>query len=136
MPRFFRYHSVSITCPSGLIDGSSSTTTSSRRRFVSASSAVASACAHSIAICEAPISLAWMLQVMNRNTFPSRTSASVSASDRPRGSAILRAISCSRFLFAMFFSEEIAARNRSSPSVVLPSTSSSTRGDAASSALK
>ena len=122
--------------PSGLIDGSSSRTTSSSRRFVSASWAVASACAHSMAICDAPISVEWMLQVMKRKTFPSRTSASVSASVNPRGSAILRAISWRRFLFARFASDEIAARKRSSPSVVLPRTSTSTRGEAASSALK
>ena len=122
--------------PSGLIDGSSSRTTSSSRRFVSASSAVASACAHSIAICEAPISVAWMLQVTSRTTLPSCTSASASEAESPRGSAIRRAISCSRFWFAMFSSDEMAARNSSSPSVVLPRISSSTRGEAASSALK
>ena len=89
-----------------------------------------------MAICDAPISVEWMLQVMKRKTFPSRTSASDSASVSPRGSAILRAISWRRFLFARFASDEIAARKRSSPSVVWPRISTSTRADAVSSALK
>jgi hypothetical protein len=125
-----------MTRPSGLIDGRRSRTTSSRRRAVCASSAVARACAHSIAICEAPTSVEWMLQVTKRKTLPSRTSASASASLRPRGSAILRAISWRRFFFARLASDEIAARKRSSPSVVFPRISISTRGEAASRALK
>jgi len=60
----------------------------------------------------------------------------IHASESPRGSAIFRAISWRRSLPAMFASDEIAARKRSSPSVVLPRISTSTRGEAASSALK
>ena len=108
----------------------------SRRRSVCASVAVASAWAHSIAICEAPISVEWMLQVMSRTSLPSFWSFCASASESPRGSARRREISRMRAAFWMLASEEMTAMNMSSPSVVLPRTSMSTRGEAAFRARK
>ena len=63
-----------MVSPSGLSDGTSSRTTLSSRRFVSASFAVASACAHSIAIWLDAISDEWMLQVTRTMALPSRAS--------------------------------------------------------------
>jgi len=117
--------------PSGFRDGTRRRTTSFKRRRVSGSLAVASACAHSIAICEAPISVEWMLHVTSRTSLPSFSSRSASAFERPRGSASLFAISRMRLTFLMFSSEEMTAMNMSSPSVVLPRTWMSTRGEAA-----
>jgi len=108
----------------------------SRRRFVSASFAVASACAHSMAIWLEAISVEWMLQVTRTIAFPSRASRSPSASESPRGSASRFAVCLIRSLFRMFSSEEMTAMTISSPSVVLPRTSTSTRGEAASRARR
>jgi hypothetical protein len=114
-----------------LSDGTSNRITLSSRRLVSASSAVASACAHSIAIWLDPISVEWMLQVTTTMTLPSRTRRSSSAALRPRGSASRRATVFQRSRSRRFVSEEITAISISSPRVVLPSTSIATRGDPA-----
>jgi hypothetical protein len=98
--------------------------------------AVASPCAHSIAICEAPISVEWMLHVTSTNAFPSFTSASPSAAESPRGSESFCEMILSRFKLFMFASDEMTAMNMSSPSVVLPRLTTCTRGDCLSSSLK
>jgi hypothetical protein len=122
--------------PSGFKDGTSSSTTLSRRFFVAGSSLVASACAHSIAICVEPISDAWMLQVTSRTTLPSLASLSMSASDNPRVSESFLAVAWIVLMFLWFSSEVMIAMNMSSPRVVLPRTWTLTRGEAFSSARK
>ncbi len=91
-----------------------------RRRCVSGSSAVASACAHSIAICLEPISVEWMLQVTRRMALPSRARARICSSDSPAGSASLLAISRIMVFVPIFTSLGVRAVMISSPSVVLP----------------
>ncbi len=66
--------------PSGLRLGTSRKITLSRIFFTAGESSVARWCTSSMAICDAPISVAWMLQVMSSTSLPSRKISSRSAS--------------------------------------------------------
>jgi len=82
------------------------------------------------------ISDEWMLHVTRTMALPSRASCPIWSSFNPRGSASFLAVSRIFSRFRMFPSEVTTAMMKSSPSVVLPSISTRTRGDAAASARK
>ncbi len=123
-----------MSVPSGFMLGMSSTTVL-RSRPCSVS-LVASRQASSIAICDDAISVEWMLHEISTTEGCVDTSSRSSAAESLRGSA-RRAwrsrISASRRTFS---GVEMAATTKGRPSVVGPSVSSLTAGDAAASLRK
>jgi hypothetical protein len=99
-------------------------------------STVARRCASSIAICDEPISVEWMLHEIITTAGCSLTSRASSAALKPRGSAsraCARRISSRRRRFS---GDEMVAITIGRPCVVGPRVSTRTRGDAAASAAK
>ncbi len=73
--------SVTMISPSGFRLGTSTKITLSRIFFTSGASLVARRCTSSTDICVAPISVAWMLQVISSTSLPWRKISSRSLSD-------------------------------------------------------
>ncbi len=132
VPRYFSYQSITITWPSGLIDGMSSSTTSSIQAVLAGSSVVANCQTNSIAIWVEPTSVEWMVQVTRAIALPSAMSSSASSGVSSSGLARRRAISRQRSRRARLAAEVRTTTGISLPSVEVPATSIVTRSEAAS----
>jgi hypothetical protein len=115
-----------------LCDGNISTTARSSISRVCSSSSLARRYAVSSATCVAPTSFEWMPWLSATMALPERISDAASAGAIWRGSAsrmLSRRISSRR---AMFASDVIVTIRNGRPLVVFPTSSTFTRGDAAS----